>query len=489
MVGRIPARELHKGDVVAVVQTDKSDLDVEVFIDGTLQETLVPAGIRVPVGTVLATISAVGAVPGAVAPTPSPAVPDRTVTPADQHLGQAQPEAHGAGTLRSPVLRHLADQLHVDVGHLAGTGPGGSITRDDIERTARRPRATPRARRLAKLHGVDLATVAGDTAITGERVLHAVRPEAVAPTHPPADAMRARDRAADDAVVAGDPPLPGRDPRGRAARSARSSPSGTSSVPPPAACCRPRRSLRAAARAAADAPGVNGWWIDGAFAPAHEVHLGIVVSLRSGGLLAPVIRDADQKSLDEVMAELRDLVTRARSGRLRGSQLSGATFTVTQLGDNEVEIVVPIIHPPQVAILGLGSIHDQPWAIDGMIGVRPVVHATLAADHRAVDGRIGSLYLTALAHLSGGVHMTFRPPLSSRRRAAPASPRMSTRSTVDADLHDDLGLDSMDLLNLAVAMSQATGRGDPRARLPRAAHDPRTRGVPRPPIRRTQRRH
>lgn len=394
-----PGAELHKGDVVAVVQTDKSDLDLEVFIDGTLQETLVPAGVRVPVGTVLATISAVGAAPAAMATAPSPAAPppaapERQVAPVDLHLGHAQPEVHGAAPLRSPVLRHLADQLHVDVGHLAGTGPGGSVTRDDIERAARRPRATPRARRLAKLHGFDLASVAGDAAITGEQVLRAARPEAAVPSRPPGDAMR-------DAIARQMMRSWQEIPHFQVATlvdisTLRAQLAEWNEQRPAASRVLPAAAmLRAAARAAADAPGVNGWWTDGAFTSAHDVHLGVVVSLRSGGLLAPVIRNADQKSLDEVMAELRDLVTRVRSGHLRGSQLGGATFTVTQLGDNEVEIVVPIIHPPQVAILGLGAIHDRPWAIDGAIGVRPVVHATLAADHRAVDGRIGSQYLNA----------------------------------------------------------------------------------------------
>ncbi|HSB88310.1 MAG TPA: 2-oxo acid dehydrogenase subunit E2, partial [Ilumatobacteraceae bacterium] len=155
----------------------------------------------------------------------------------------------------------------------------------------------------------------------------------------------------------------------------------------------------AAARAAAEVPGVNGFWVDGSFEPGQGVHLGIVVALRAGGLLAPVIRDADTKSVDALMSEMRDLVTRARTGRLRATEMGGATFTLTELGEGAVESVVPIIHPPQVAILGLGSVHEEPWAENGMVGVRPVVHATLAGDHRAIDGRLGSLYLTVLSRL------------------------------------------------------------------------------------------
>jgi pyruvate dehydrogenase E2 component (dihydrolipoamide acetyltransferase) len=143
-------------------------------------------------------------------------------------------------------------------------------------------------------------------------------------------------------------------------------------------------------------PGVNGHWRDGTFVPSQAVHLAVVVALHGGGLLAPVIHDAAGKSLDAFMGEMRDLVTRARTGRLRASEVTGATFTITQLGDGEVDEVTPIIHPPQVAILGLGAIHDEPWAQNGMLAARPVVHATLAGDHRAIDGRIGSAYLNAL---------------------------------------------------------------------------------------------
>ena len=154
--------------------------------------------------------------------------------------------------------------------------------------------------------------------------------------------------------------------------------------------------VRAAAQAAASVPGVNGFWIDDAFVPGEGVHIGVVVALRRGGLLAPVVRDADRKDLVTIMAEMRDLVTRARTGRLKASEVGGATFTITELGEGGVDSVAPIIHPPQVAILGFGAVHDEAWAEDGMIAVRAVVHATLAGDHRAIDGRIGSAYLTTL---------------------------------------------------------------------------------------------
>jgi pyruvate dehydrogenase E2 component (dihydrolipoamide acetyltransferase) len=157
--------------------------------------------------------------------------------------------------------------------------------------------------------------------------------------------------------------------------------------------------LKAAALAVHDVPEVNGHWIDGAFRPAEAVHLGVAIALRHGGLIAPAIHHADMLALDELMARLRDLVMRARAGRLRGSEVADPTLTVTNLGDQGVETVFGVIYPPQVALVGFGAVVERPRAIDGLLGVRPVVAATLSADHRASDGHRGGLYLAALARL------------------------------------------------------------------------------------------
>ena len=157
--------------------------------------------------------------------------------------------------------------------------------------------------------------------------------------------------------------------------------------------------LKAAALAARTVPGVNGYWLDDQFSPADAVHLGVVISLRGGGLLTPAIHDAADLPLDELMSRMRDLVIRARSGRLRGSELTDATITVTNLGDQGVESVFGVIYPPQVALVGFGKITERPTAIGGLIGVRPVVVTTLAGDHRASDGYTGARYLAAVADL------------------------------------------------------------------------------------------
>ena len=157
--------------------------------------------------------------------------------------------------------------------------------------------------------------------------------------------------------------------------------------------------LRATALALWDVPELNGFWIDGAYRPSEEVHLGTAIALRTGGLIAPAILDADDKPLDQLRVELRDLVARARAGRLRSSELTAATVTVTSLGDRGCEAVWPVINPPQVAIVGFGAILDRPWVEDHAVVPHPMVVATLAADHRVSDGHRGGLFLAAIDHL------------------------------------------------------------------------------------------
>ena len=148
-----------------------------------------------------------------------------------------------------------------------------------------------------------------------------------------------------------------------------------------------------------EVPELNGFWVDGESRPSSAVHLGMAISMRGGGLVAPAIHDADGKSVDQLMVDLRDLVTRVRSGRLRSSEMSDPTVTFTNLGEKGVEGVFGVIYPPQVAIIGLGKISERPWVEGGKVVVRKVATITLAADHRASDGHRGGLFLVALDRL------------------------------------------------------------------------------------------
>ena len=157
--------------------------------------------------------------------------------------------------------------------------------------------------------------------------------------------------------------------------------------------------VKATALAAREVPELNGFFVDGGFCPSASVHVGIAVSLRQGGLVAPALHDADAMDLDTLMHELRDLVSRARSLTLRASEMADPTITVTNLGEQGVETVFGVIYPPQVALVGFGAVVERPWAEGGMIGARRLVNATLAADHRASDGHRGARFLAAISRL------------------------------------------------------------------------------------------
>jgi pyruvate dehydrogenase E2 component (dihydrolipoamide acetyltransferase) len=274
-------------------------------------------------------------------------------------------------------------------------------------------RVTPYARRLAAELGVDVAAVGpgADGAVHAAQVRAAVPPATSATSAAPAPRTARR---------------PGRvptrsDPRALTAalmaRSKREIPHYYLELPidlEPALRWMEERNralplerrlvpaalmLKASAVAAARVPELNGFWVDDTLRPAPEVNLGVAVSLRGGGLAVPAIRRADGLAVEDLMARLKELVTRARGGRLRSSEVGIATLTVTNLGDRGVEAVHGVIHPPQVALVGFGAVAPRPWAVDGLLGVRRLATATLAADHRATDGFTGSRFLTAVDDL------------------------------------------------------------------------------------------
>lgn len=333
-------------------------------------------------------------------------------------------------TEAGPLVRHLAARRGVDLTAVRGTGRGGRVTRADVEHAepapAPRVRATPYARRLARELGVDLSALPGtgtDGAVRAADVHEAVRARDSAAPQPLATA---RNRPAEPTPTP--VPLPESHGDQRAAamrraigdlmsRSKKEIPHYYLSTtidlaaavdwlrrrnrgrPPTDRLVPAALLLKAAALAGREVPQLNGFWRDGAFTPGGGPHLGVAVSLRDGGLVTPVIHDADTLKPEELMTALKDLVQRARRGRLRGSELTGATLTVTSLGDQGVEAVFGVIHPPQVALVGFGAVVERPWATGGLLGVRPVVTATLSADHRASDGAVGARYLTAVDRL------------------------------------------------------------------------------------------
>lgn len=349
-----PGDALKRGDIVAVVDTEKGAIEIEVFDDGVLDRVLIPPGQKVPVGTPLALIRAVGEAPSAAGPVAAPAVTAPTVSAAPHHEVRA-----------SPGARKAAEALKIDLATVTGTGPSGAVTREDVERAVARAAAAA--------------------------------PPPAAPAAP-ADKMTAM-RAAIAAAMS---------------RSKREIPhlylSTTIDMSSALAWLtaenqrRPveRRLLpvalllKAVANAVVEVPGVNGYWVDDRFKPGAGVHIGCAIALRDGGLVAPAIHDADRKTVDMVMSELTDLVARARRGTLRSSELADPTITVTNLGDLGVETAFAVIYPPQVAIVGFGKVMQRPWVVEGRLEPRAVLAATVSADHRAVDGRRAGQFLSAI---------------------------------------------------------------------------------------------
>jgi pyruvate dehydrogenase E2 component (dihydrolipoamide acetyltransferase) len=413
---------VRRGDIVAVVDTDKATIDVEVFETGIVEHLLVEAGVRVPVGTPLARITpdsaarpatATSATPPTVEPRPGPspsATPPESTQPEWTPVSvpvSGGPGRHQASVVLSPVVRRLAEARHVDLRDVIGSGPGHRVTRADVERAASSramavrggTRASPRARRTAAERGIDLAGIRG-TGPAGA-VLERDVPTRSAAVPAPSDrrttARQATARSMERAnreiphyhlamTVDLEPALVWLDER------------NAGQVPAqrmiPAVLL-----LRAVALAALEVPEVNGWWADGDLHRADGVDLGVAVALRGGGILTPTLARADLMSLAELMAGLRDVVERVRRGSPRSSDLAPASITVTNLGDRGAELVHGVIHPPQVALVGFGRVAARPVVHEGEVVARRVVTATLAGDHRASDGHLGSRFLAGVERL------------------------------------------------------------------------------------------
>jgi pyruvate dehydrogenase E2 component (dihydrolipoamide acetyltransferase) len=410
-----PGDAVRRGDVVAVIDTEKADIDAEVFEDGEVAELLVGIGETVPVGTVLARIKASVSSSGRgpelseARPAAPSARPPRPTQPAPT------PPHHGPA-VRSPLVRRLADDLHVDLERVVGTGVGGMVTRADVQAAARpqpagrRPRVSPRARRLAAAGGIaaeDLVGSGPGGAVIGrdletravERGGAPVPDGAVRPRREPRQVTMQRQIAS--LMERSNREIPHywvqRDLDFSAA--SRWLDAHNASAAPAERILPAAVLLAATARAAAAVPAFNGWWEDGSLRTSSTVDLGVVVSLRSGGLLVPVLHGAEQLPVADLMARLTDVVGRARRDRLRSSDLGTPSITVTNLGDRGADAVHGTIYPPQVALVGIGPVREVPWAQDGMLDVRPVVTVSVAGDHRATDGHQASRLLAELADL------------------------------------------------------------------------------------------
>jgi pyruvate dehydrogenase E2 component (dihydrolipoamide acetyltransferase) len=355
-----PGDQVKRGDIVAEVETQKGVIDVEIFESGEVTQLLVPEGDEVPVGTPLALLNGAGTAAHEIPKVSVPARKEATVASVLEPVQQATPVVATRRIRISPAARRLAEEFGLSIENIAGTGLGGAITRDDVRAAAEKRPVVETPDRTDAMREAIAAAMARSkreiphyylgTDIDLKSALEWLETENL--KHPVTERLL-------PAVLF----------------------------------------LKAVGLAIRDVPEMNGFWRDGGFDQSEAIHVGVAISLRKGGLVAPALHDVDKQSLPEIMAGLLDLVQRARTGKLKSSELSDPTITVSNLGEQGVGTVYGVIYPPQVALVGFGAIQERPWAEDGMLGVRPVVTATLSADHRASVGHRGGLFLARIAEL------------------------------------------------------------------------------------------
>jgi pyruvate dehydrogenase E2 component (dihydrolipoamide acetyltransferase) len=357
---------VHRGDIIAEVETMKGTIEIEVFDEGTVEQLLIKPDEKVPVGTIMALIAPPAADRAGEKKGPLKAAASAEIQPMEEKpaAGEIRIPAH-EGIRISPLARRIAAENQLDLTTVRGTGDDGAITREDVEKAL--------AERDIRLKPAVVAIA--PPVVSTENIRKAV-----------AAAMSKSNREIPHYYL--ETTIDMRNTMDWMREANRQRPLQKRLLP--AALL-----VKAVAMALTEFPDLNAVWENG-LQRKKDVNIGFAVSLRTGGVVVPAIHCADKKSLDEIMAALNDLIPRARVLKLRSSELSDSTITLTSLGEGGADAVFGVIYPPQVAIVGFGGIVEQPFAENGLLGVRPMLRATLAGDHRATDGLTGSRFLTSL---------------------------------------------------------------------------------------------
>ena len=359
-----PGAHVNRGDVVADVETDKGVIAVEIWQSGDVEQILVEPGQEVAVGTVLAKIC-------------SPADKERPSASEPKIIEQPKPReaevpqrAHA-----SPLAKRIADELGVDLSRIKGTGPNGAITRADVEVAAKKKTEIPQATVIAEA----VAAAVPSVSVSSDQMRRAVAAAMVRSKRDIPHYYLQKDvnvRRLISWITEENRRLPVTE--------------RVLSIAP---------TMKAIALGLRDYPEFNGFYKDGGFQRQSDINLGMIISLRGGGLVAPGITAVDSASIPEIMSRLRDLIERGRRGKLRSSEITSPTVTISSLGEQGVDVVYGVIYPPQVALIGLSGIRERPWAESGMVGAAHVLTITMSADHRVSDGHIGSRFLNRVSEL------------------------------------------------------------------------------------------
>lgn len=358
-----PGDSVHRGQVIAVVDTVKAAIDVECWDEGTVDTLIAATGAKLPVGAVLALLRAPGesaeqaqawkaqraAAKARAAQVPTPAQAVAAVPP----VAAATP----AGRRRiSPVARRRAEELGVDVLQLAGSGPDGAISIEDVERAAAKAPAAPPGRAEMMRRTIAAAMARSKREIPHYYLTRSVLLE----------------------------------------RATRWLTEQNAARPVTARMLMAALFIAAVAKALQRFPEFNGYFRDGTYQPQSDIHVGLAISLRAGGVIAPALLNANSKTLEEIMREMTDLVRRARTYTLKSSELASATVTLTSLGDGAADTVLGVIYPPQVALVGFGTVTARACVERGEVRAAPTVTLSLAADHRVSDGHRAARFLAAI---------------------------------------------------------------------------------------------
>lgn len=380
-----PGGTVKRGDIIAVVETQKGAIEIEVFEDGVFEKSLAEIGATVAVGKPIAMIrtlaedgprkqpeltAEVAVRPPDEEKTEQPAPRsevEKTVIPP-----KPAPVRESAARIKvTPAARRLAaSNEDLDLSAIKGSGPSGEITIADVEAATGKARPGPEAKLPEPAEAGAGIGMSGMRAAIAAAMSHSKR------DIPHYYLLHKIDLSAAETWLENHN-----------------------------ADCQPENRLlmgvlfvKAVANAARKFPEFNGHFANDIYMPGQSVHAGIAINIRGGGLVAPAIHRADSMDLALLMSAMRDLVTRVRKGRFRASELSDPTITISSLGERGVEALFGVIYPPQVAIVGFGMPVMRAWASGRMVGARRVVTVTLAGDHRVSDGHRGALFLSEIEH-------------------------------------------------------------------------------------------
>jgi pyruvate dehydrogenase E2 component (dihydrolipoamide acetyltransferase) len=380
-----------RGEVVAEIETDKALMELEAYDDGVLEKILVEAGTTVPIGEPIAVLgdgsgSAAEAAPAPAAPAPAAAEPAAeeapaapAPAPAAAPVETAAPAESGSKPKASPLAKAVAKEKGVDLGTVQGTGPGGRIIRADIEAAAAaapaEPTPAPAAQATAPAvvnDDVEEIPLSNIRKVTAKRLTeskqnapHFYLTSAIDVT----ELLEFRASLNERLQSAGGPKISVNDLIVKAVAT----------------------SLRAN-------PAVNVSFAGDKMLQHKRINLGVAVAIE-GGLVVPVVKDADRKSVSEIATESRELAGRAREGKLKLDEMSGGTFSISNLGMFGIEQFSAVINPPEAAILAVGAARDEVQVRDGEFVARKILRVTLSADHRAVDGAVGAAFLQQFTSL------------------------------------------------------------------------------------------